>query len=390
MAAERHHYVVLVTDDQLVEVGQPITSWTKIEVDRKGNEPRFASVTVPADPDMLDALFTPGRRAVLFRDGVYYCGGPIERPAEPFEWTADADGQYGVGEVSFTFSDDMASIAERLALPDPTKLPEDDAQPEAWTGTNTGERVIRALVNANCIASTGVVAYRKIPMLALGPESVAGGAGATIAFRSRFEPLGDALRRAALLSGGLVFWTEQTATQVLFHVRQPVDRTGECRYSRSVGNLRGIHMESEAPTVSDAIVAGGGEGADRILKRRVSTAARSWGVRERFIDQRQTVDDTELTQAGDEALAEGAETAKLTVVVVADPDQPTPDVGDLVTVELWPGHELAQVVRADHLEVDADGELLTLMVGSEDASPDPLWVQQVRRITRSIGRLEAT
>lgn len=387
MATDSHEYVVLITDNNLVEIGQPITNWTKIEAERKFNEPKFASVTVPADPDMLDALFTPGRRAVLIRDGGYYVGGPIERPAEPFEWTADADGADGVGEVTFTFTDDLADVVNKVTLPDPTKTPEDTLQPAEWVATATnGETVLRNLVNANLIAATGAVAYRKVPALALGAVA---GVGTSIDFRTRFEAMGDALRRAALAAGGLGFTTVQTATAKEFRVYAPVNRTKDCRFSRSVGNLRGIHYESEGATVSDAIVGGGGQGADRLILRRTSTAARQWGVSERFVDQRDTTSTTELNQSGDEALTDGAETAKLTVVVVTTPDMPTPNVGDLVTVELWPGQELAQVVRSDHLEVDADGELLTLMVGSEDASPDPQWIQQVRRITRSIGRLEA-
>ncbi|MBM0203505.1 hypothetical protein JNW90_10550 [Micromonospora sp. STR1s_5] len=391
MGIELHQYVVLITDNALKEIGQPITNWTAIEVERNFNEPDFGSVTVPADPALMAVLSWPGRRAVVLRDGAYYSGGPIERPAEPFDWTADADGADGVGEVTFTFASDDMRVYAHITLPNPALLPEDPAQPERWSATNTGERIILSLVNANCIAATGAVAYRKVPALVLGPESAPGGAGASITYSTRYEQMGDAVRRAALLSGGLGVRTVQTRTTVEFRVFQPVDRTAECRYSRSVGNLRGIHLESCAPSVTDAIVGGGGEGADRILVRRANTSARAaHGLYETFVDQRDTSDLTELNQSGDEAVAEGAETAKLTVVVVTSPGQPTPDVGDLVTVELWPGEELAQVVRSDHLEVDADGELLTLLVGSEDASPDPDWVREVRRITRSIGRKETT
>lgn len=386
MALDSHEYVVLLTDRQLVEVGQPITDWTRIEVERKRNEPAVGLVTVPADPALLAAVYTPGRRAVVLRDGAYYAAGPIERPAEPFEWTADKDGQ-DTGQVTFGFASDLADIVAHTSLPDPTLVPEDTNQPEAWTRAATnGETLLRDLVDANCISASGATAYRQVPSLALGAVA---GVGTAITYRTRFEQMGDAMRRAALAAGGLVFDTVQAAGQVQFVVRAPADRTAEVRYSRSVGNLRGIHLEGEAPTVSDAIVGGGGEGANRLIIRRTSTAARQWGLYEQFVDQRHTSDTGELEQAGDEALAEGAETAKLLVVVVASAGQPTPDIGDLVTVELWPGTELAEEVRGDHLEVDADGELHTLLVGSADARPDPEWIQEVRRITRSLALLEA-
>lgn len=385
---ERHEYVILITGRDLVEIGQPITNWTSIEVDRKFNEPNSALVTVPADPDLLPVIFFPGRRAVLLRDGEYYVGGPIERPAEPFDWTADDDGEDGVGTVTFGFTDDLLPVVSHITLPDPTKLPEDPTQPAEWTASSTnGETVIRNLVAANCINPVGAVAYRKVPSLALG---AAAGVGNTITFSTRFEAMGDALRRAALAAGGLGFTTVQTDTAVEFRVFATVDRTQEVRYSRSVGNLRGIHLEAAGPVCTDAIVGGGGEGADRLIVRRADTAARDgWGLFEQFVDQRDTTDLVELQQSGDEALIEGAESAELSVVVVAVDGQPVPAVGDLVTVELWPGEELAQVVRSDHLEVDADGELLTLMVGTPNASPDPLWVRRVVSITRSLRRLEA-
>ncbi|WP_027657341.1 Gp37-like protein, partial [Salinispora vitiensis] len=363
---------------------QPITTWTSIEIDRKHNEPAAGLITVPAGPALLTDLYTPGRRAVVLRDGEYFAAGPIERPAEPFAWTADSDGP-DTGEITFAFGSDLADIVARVSLPDPTLLPEDPAQPEAWTRTAIGESVLRDLVDANCISTSADTAYRKVPSLALGATA---GVGTAITYRTRFEQMGDAMRRAALAAGGLVFDTVQQAGQIHFVVRAPLDRTSEVRYSRSVGNLRGIHLEGEAPTVSDAIVGGGGEGADRLIIRRVSDAAHQWGISERFIDQRQASELVELHQAGDEALAEGAEKAKLMVVVVAGSGQPTPNIGDLVTVELWPGTELAEEVRGDHLEVDAGGELHTLLVGSEEASPDPEWIHEVRRITRSLARLE--
>ncbi|MFG2165511.1 siphovirus ReqiPepy6 Gp37-like family protein [Micromonospora chersina] len=382
---------LLVTDRNLNMIGDPIAGWTDLDVTLRFNEPASGSFSAPRTA-VSAAQLAPGSRVVVVRDGVVFCGGPIEEPG-PEDWSVEGSAS-GPGTVEVRFSDDLANVVARITYPNPAAAATAQTSTARWTSTALAGDVIRSLVNLN--AGPGALVARRVPQLLLGSGA---GLGTSIKFGTRFEPLGDALRSAAIAGGGLGFRTrhDMVTDQLLFDVYQPQNLTGTVRFSPGLGNLRSYRYEPKAPSATVAIVGGKDVGTSRVVVERSNTSAvTAWGRMETFVDQRQstdtTADTTELNQAGDEALTRGAETARLSSVTVDTPDQRFGvhyQLGDRVSVELASGVEVADVVRAVHLQVTPEaGEVVTALVGSQEASSDPQWLAYMRDLSRRLDRLE--
>lgn len=388
--ARNRMITLLVTDRHLNLVGDSIDDWQSLEVTLRFNEPASGTVAAPAtstlrtqlDPRLAD----PGavdwaRRLVVVRDGQVFCAGPVEAPRNPHEWAIEGEAS-GDGLVTFNFTDDLALVAGRLVYPNPA-LAAGSQDVAEYAASDNAELILRDLVNRN--AGPGALAARQVPELVLGPLA---GVGATITARARFEPLGDVLRRVALDGGGLGFTTTQVGDEIRFGVYAPADLTNQVRYSRGLGNLRSFTNEVMAPTVTTAIVAGQGEGAARTIRERINAAAEAgWWRIEQWHDQRDTDATAELDQAGDEALAEGGETARIATVTVDIDGQRygvNYQLGDRVGVET-----LSEVVRGVQLQATPEsGEVITSIVGSQAASSDPQWLVVSRDLARRLGRVE--
>lgn len=374
---------LLVTDQNLVVQGDPLAGWTDLRCERRFNRPASGSVTLPAQPEYM-AQLQPGNRLVVIRDGVIWCAGPLEVPQD-FEWTAGA----GPGAVTVAFSDDLARVAGYITYPNPAasfsaQATGTDAVRQITT-TNA-ETIIRTLVDENC--GPGSLAARQIPSLAL--DTVAG-VGTNTSISTRFEPLLDACRTVAS-HDGLGFRTRQDGAQILFGVYAPADRTATARFSAGLGNLRSVAFRYSAPTATSELVQGGDTGS-RVYVEAASGDAATWYRVEKLLDQTGTTSTSELTQAGGLAFGEDGAQASLSTVTVDTPDLRAGvdfGLGDLVTVELPTGLEVADLVRAIRLEATPNsGELVTSVVGSSDETSARQTVRVVRQLGRRLGRLEA-
>lgn len=373
---------LLITDRNLALVGDPISTWTDLDIAGQFNQPASGSFTVPAEPSIM-AQLNGGNRVVVVRNGSVFTSGPIEKPG-PYSWEVGG----GEGKVTVHFADDLALIVGHVAYPDPTQVATAQTTVAHWTMTGTAENVLRALVDAN--AGPGALASRRVPQLVLGP---AAGVGSTITLTLRYDPLGDAMRAAATAGGGLGFRTVQVGNQIQFQVYEPADRSLNVRFSQALGNLRSVSYDPDAPTATVAIVAGQGEGTARQIREIVDSAAVSkWWRLETFVDQRQTNVVAELDAAGASTLTGTGEQVKLTTVTVDTPSQQYGrdyQLGDVVTVELWPGTQFTDVVRGFHLQATPkDGELMTAIIGSQEATRDPRWMSLGHELYRRVGRLE--
>lgn len=373
---------ILITDRNLVPVGDPITAWTSLDIVGRYREPSSGSFTLPARSPVMTQL-TPGNRVQVIRDGEEFLAGPIEKPG-PYQWEVGND----PGQLTVHFAEDLALVMGRVTYPNPAAVATAQTTATAYTSSGLGGDVIRDLVDKN--AGPGALAARRVPGLALGAGA---GLGTATSVTTRWEALGEPLRKVAETAGGLGFRTRQSSGQILFDVFQPTDRSvAGVRFSRGLGNVRAITYDPEAPTVTAAMVGGQGEGTARTIREVVSFSATTWWRLEQFVDQRQTNVTAELDAAGSEAVATGGETAKLTTITVDTPDiQFGRDfyLGDLVPVEYVHGFQVADVVRGFHLEATpGDGELVTTIIGSQDATRDPKWLRYGRTLEARLGRLE--
>lgn len=384
---------LLVTDSNLNVIGDPL-DWADLTVTRNDNKPDAGQVRLTAWPEFM-AQLQPGTRLVVIRDDRIWTAGPIEVPQE-FEIGIDGVGggqdAPEPGENTLSFTSDVGKIAGHLTYPDPGLAASSASQPAAYTRTGANaETVLRDLVHLN--AGPGALASRRIPKLQLGAVS---GVGTSVSLTTRFEELGDVMRTVALAGGDLVFGTQQIGTDIVFTVRARRDLRTSARFSFGLGNLRYLRYKMSAPTVTTAIVGGQGEGtARKFVEVTDSVAEAAWGRVEKLIDQSSVADDStgQLTAAGQEALASGAQPMELTTVTVDTEDlQAGRDyaVGDLVTVALPFGVEVADYVRSDILTASpTDGETVVSVIGSSEATTNRATVQAIRDLSVRLGRLEA-
>ncbi|NYV72992.1 siphovirus ReqiPepy6 Gp37-like family protein [Streptomyces sp. UH6] len=377
----------LVTDRNLQALGA-LHGWTETEVTLNFNAPASGSLTIPARPEVM-ALLQPGHRVVMIRDKQVWSAGPLEVPVD-YDWSADQNP--GDGTVTVHWSDDLAVVAGRITWPVPGS---------GWTSqlgftwrqinATNAETIIRTLVNEN--AGPGALTVRRVPGLVLG--SVAG-VGTSTTVRTRFEALLDVCRNVAAAGGGLGFRTRQVGAQILFEVYQPADLTDTARFSKGLGNLRSLSLQTGAPRATHALVAGTeteGSTSRTFVERADTAAAATWWRVEQYLDGGAPNNlQGELAAAGDAELAETAEQVELSTTTV---DTPTLragvdyGLGDRVTVALPHGIEVADVVRAIHLTATPEtGELVTAVIGAQGATSDPQTVRVLRDLTRRLGRLE--
>jgi hypothetical protein len=356
--------IAILTDGDLVPVGQPITP-IKWDLEDKFKSVGACSLTTQASSELLTSLKTPNVRVVFIRDN----GGIFSGPAECLGYV-ESSVKDGLGLCDIRWATNLAYLSERVTYPDPARASTDQNTVESWQAMSTNaELVIRSLVNAN--AGPGARSERVTSKLALGNIA---NVGTDVTCSTRFEVLLDVIRNMALSGGGLGFEiTETPSRQLKFSVYQPRDLSKRVRFSQAWNNLRSASVKPDAPTATAAIVAGQGEGIARTIIE-CADATSGWRRIEKFVDQRNTDDATELQQAGQNALKEGA--AKL--VAEAETIETEQQLygaelrlGDCVSVEYAPGVQVSEIVRAIRITGSAkDGEVVKLIVGSEGAESD--------------------
>lgn len=372
----------LIMSPGLVAVTDPIANWTEVTAELRYCAAGVCEVTAPASSGYVTAANTPGNYLVIVRDGVVFGGGKIEgQPA--MSWNPNE----GIAVAKVTSATFEGLLGERITYPNPAAAANVQGSATYSATAVNGETYMRNLVNLN--AGPGALTARRITGLALG--AVAGGAGLVTA-TTRFEPLLDALRTAAV-TAGVGFRVRMVGTQLLFEVYVPVDRTGSVRFSRDRGNLREYISEPQAPTATVAIVGGNGEGATREVVERTNSSAitAGWGRVEVFVNASGSdVTTAELQQQGDAVLVEAAEKAGLSVVAVDGPQSQFGvdyNLGDLISIEPLPGVAVAEVVTGVKLTATVDGELVSPAIGVGPYS-EPATVALLRQIDRRLGRLE--
>ncbi|MEU3255961.1 hypothetical protein [Streptomyces sp. NPDC006997] len=380
---------LLVTDEDLAVLGDPLSGWTNLDVTIRFNEPASGFVDLPARADVIEQL-QPGHRLVVIRDKAIWCAGPLEIPQD-FAWGIGENGEAPPGRVRVNFTDDLGRIAGYITWPDPAAAW--TAQPahtyRLFHSTNT-ETTVRTVVDETC--GPGALAARQIPHLVLDP---AAGIGATWSAKTRFEPVLAFCRRVSVW-GGMGFRTRQVGDEIRFGCYQPADLTATARFSAGLGNLRALTYKLSAPTGTHALVAGTeteGSPTRTFVERANAAAAADWWRVEKYIDGGADTDaDGELTADGDAALAEDGPTVELATVTVDTEDLRAGvhyGLGDRVTVALPTGLEIAEVVRSIHLQATpTTGEYVTSLIGSAEATSDPQVLKQLHALSRRLGRLE--
>ena len=252
---------------------------------------------------------------------------------------------------------DMVRLSDMVTIPNPATP---DAQADAWTGEGAGETVIRRLIS-EMIGPDAPAAYR-VPGLVMADDLAR---GKTVHLATRFKPLLDEVQAQAL-AAGLVVDVVQNGTQILVRFREGQDLTRAVRLSRHNGAVGEATLTEEAPTVTEVIVGGKGEGSARALYRKAVDAG-PWQRRiTRFEDKGSSGGSSEMQQAAKTALDEGGAKAGVTCEI-----RDTArlrfgrdfTIGDRVTIDLGAGASVSDVVQIAELSWDEHGREVKLQVG---------------------------
>jgi hypothetical protein len=324
------------------------------------------SIPLPANNLMAEALRAPGAGIIVTGpDGVIMSG-----PTTSAKRTQSQDDPIGTWLISGL--DDSVVLSERLAYPTPTTA-DVAAQTNAHDiRTGIASTVMNAYVDANIGPSAPTA--RKIPTLTLAADSAT---GSTVTGNARFDRLGELLNGLSLIDG-LGFDIKQTGASLQFRVYQPTDRSASVRMDIDNNGLTRTEYTYTAPALTRAIVAGQGEGASRAMVEVTTsdstTAEAAWARRiELFKDQRGSSNTTELTQAGQEALAEKGKTIEGISASPSD-DQNMAygidwNLGDRVSVVVG-DTTISRIVTEVGLQISADGVRIGATVG-EPSTADP-------------------
>ena len=282
-------------------------------------------------------------------------------------------------EVVLGGQSDLSKLAGRLVFPNPAQMPE--AQTVGyWQRTGPAANVINDMVWQNALG--GALAYRRIIPSAISPAT-GGGLGSTVTANLRFKNLLEESRALARL-GGVTFDMFQVPDgRIFLYFRVPVDRSRSVRFTERNGGVTEGRYALAAPTATDVIVAGQGEGAARTILHRSRPS--DWGESiEVFKDQRDTDDQDELEQSATEQLDEGQAGASAQFTVVESPGLRYGTdyrLGDTVAVEVG-SLTIAEPVRAVELTWDGHGRTATLTLGDHDQADDktPVWVSKWKNL----------
>lgn len=360
-------WMIQPRDKNLRRSYDPVKFWSSLTVVERhnvtGTDPGTWSVT--ARNEGLTGLLTPGNGVLLTRGDQLVMSGPITSI------------QRGATVSTVSGVSDLDVLNDRILFPDPSSPI--TSQPAAYDNrSGPAESVLLSYVRFN--AGDAARAERRVPRLRL-PATL--GRGRNVSIKGRLDLLGSTVADIAE-SGKLhvdILQGEDDAPFLQFTVRPITDRTGNVRFGATSDFTGGVIGDGwtytlNRPSVTDAIVAGGGQGQARLFVERVSAEAETtWGAKvEALIDQRQTTVASELADAGDDALSDGDEPVTVSFTITDSPDvQYRKDwfVGDKVGVFI-DGLDLSNLVREVTTTVQAqDGsptETVSAVVGSRDSS----------------------
>lgn len=361
---------VEVRDRTLKRVGQV----TPLHLDLKARTKWCAvgewTLTLPGDHGMVPHLTAPGSGILLLGpDGTadnVILSGPTRTPARV------RNQQNPDGTFTFNGVTDEVVLAGALAFPNPAiadpQASSQDRSNDVRTGTT--EDLLRQFVSLNIGTGTAPAGRVRGLRQYLALAGASGGRGLTQQKSPRFQNLLELLQEMIAYDPSLGFRVVQVGAALQFQVLDSRDRTAFVRFDIENGTITSEEVQFAGPVVTDAIVAGQGEGTERTIVRRQDadaiTGEADWGVPfETFIDQRDTDDLTELEQSGDEALFEGRGG---TAVKMVPADDTTMEVGtdwrsgDTVTTVVGGVETVARVTEVAYM-VTAAGVMAGAALG---------------------------
>ena len=302
--------------------------------------------------------------------------------------TSDRDEKSEYPAAQWTGRCHLDYLDGMITLPNPARAADNQTDGSHYTAKGPAAEVIFQLVRTH--VAQGARDEFRTPLRVSSTWSDE--PGGVVSVKTRFKPLLEEVQTAAK-TGGITFSTSMDRDGTIrFQQSVPEDRSRYIRLSEDNDALGQWSMERSRPEVTKVLVAGQGEGDARTLKL-VEGNANDWGTnRIVFQDRRDTDELDDLVEAGEETLADGAETASISVDLVDTPNMRFGvdfHIGDLVTVQLANGATIVDGVQEVELAYSSTGRDGTLTVGptGEDHEGDKL-VKLVKDLRKRIMALE--
>lgn len=381
-------------DADLGRTLDPLSRWTSLELVERYGPPDTWVLTGPAQEL---AVFTPGMGCVLDRDGQQVTSGQVRHIQRHAEY--DDAGRLQ-DTITLGFIADTRELWSRLCYPDPSHTV--TSTPSTFTASHDTRTAARETLilgyTASNLGPLAPVADRRLTTLVLPADLARGG---TTTRRLRMNVLGDVVAELAE-AGGLRVRIAHDELAGVPRLLLVVDATsdvsqgvvfGTADAARATGYVTSWGYAMEDPEVSDAIAFSAGELTARQATRLSDAGAVALWARRRevLVDQRQTDDPDEITDALTERLAEGATPTSVEFTVAPGSDiQHRADfnVGDRVGVEL-PGLPLEvsdNTVREVATTVAwGEPERLSVVVGTGGAQSAS--TQSAARLNRALRRI---
>ncbi|QES29184.1 hypothetical protein DEJ47_24565 [Streptomyces venezuelae] len=343
-------------------------------------------LTLPSEHPLAEALRAPGAGLIITGPTDVLISGPVVTS----EYAATPEDRRG--SVNFDGVSDSVVLSDMLAWPEPSNGDVSTQKVGHDERTGPAETLMHQYVAANC--GPLAPAARRRAGLTMGANA---GRGPTLTKSARFPVLGELLTEIGAVAG-LGFRVVQRGSVLVFETFEVADRTKEVRLDVVTGTLAGQRVSVSPPGVTRVIVAGQGEQEERTFvpvdSESSVTAEGVWGRRiERFVDQRNTNDRDELTQAGNEVLADSGDTS-IAVQAVPVEDAASMEfgrdwgIGDRVAV-IAGGQELAATVTGMVIKADEDGFRLGATLGDPTGfDPTALAAKRMQSTETRVSALE--
>lgn len=393
-------WTIIPRTSTLGRVADPISRWRRLEVIERHNTPDTWTITGPSE---RMSAFTAGSGSILFDDDEQVTAGKLTNL-----WRGrSVSGGFAVDTTRATFTSDLLPIGARVVVPSPTyTMPQNTLFkfPAAYDLRNgTVETLITGFIRSN--VGDLAIADRRLSRLRV-PASL--GRGGSTQVSGRFDHLGVLIQTLAE-AGNLRLRVKHTedvnGAWIDLLIDQVADLSTNVRFGTQESTAAGIIADWEyeigIPSATRAIVAGGGELANRdILQRRLTAPESLWSfVAEKLVDQRHIAPDStdkqaELIRGGDEDLAESAGLVRVAFTPQLGPDlkyRRDVRVGDIVGYDL-PGlapakDKIREATTVVTVEPGQQSESISLILGTPDA-PTSRTQQQTARALRNINVIQ--
>lgn len=373
---------------------QPI-AWSKVDLIPRYNQVGAFTLTLPPTDQNWTLSDVTDLGVVVDWNGVYQFTGYVEtfNPQKQIDDTTGAITE----TITLAGADDLAPVANRIAYPDPSKTWPNQltTSQDAQTAVKL-ESAIKHYVNLN--AGPGAISTRRAPNLTVATDLARGG---TVTYLARLADgtdlsLMDIIRSLVATGGPMGVSVTQTGGDLVFDCYVPRDLSAIAWFSYALGNLRGHNLSTTTPTCTSALVRGTSTFAEV-----TDGSTDGWTRTEVLVDQSSTTDTTTMTQAGQDAIVQGAGAAVLTTTPIDLPNLAFGvdyGLGDTVTVEIRDGVTYTDVISQVELTADATGttyiETVTPTVGltstdlGDNQTATALLAAKVRKLERLLTQLQ--